>query len=88
MIYLKNVSTLTLNTTKCIQCRKCIEVCPHGVFEVTDKNVQIKNIHACIECGGCVMNCPADALYVEKGVGCGTALIQNKLKKRTFKLFS
>ena len=81
MIYLKNIATLELDTSKCIQCKQCIQVCPRGVFTVCDKVVSIGNIHACIECGACQMNCPTSAIYVQKGVGCGTALIQSKLKK-------
>lgn len=81
MIYLKKPSSLQLHTSKCIQCMRCVEVCPHGVFKVNDNIVSIHNIHACMECGGCQMNCPTSAIYVEKGVGCGSALIQNKLKK-------
>jgi NAD-dependent dihydropyrimidine dehydrogenase PreA subunit len=81
MIYIKNVSTLQLDKSKCISCKNCIHVCPHRVFNINKNQVFIENINACIECGGCQMNCPVEAIQVDKGVGCATAIIQNKLKK-------
>jgi NAD-dependent dihydropyrimidine dehydrogenase PreA subunit len=34
---------------------------------------------ACMECGACAMNCPANAIQVQKGVGCAYAIIMGKL---------
>ena len=34
MKYIKNVTTLKLDNHKCNGCRKCIEVCPHDVYEM------------------------------------------------------
>jgi len=73
--YLNNVTTLTLNTDKCIGCGKCTEVCPHGVFEIADKKALIADKDACMECGACALNCPTNALEVNAGVGCAAAII-------------
>ncbi len=36
--YLEDVATLALDEQKCIGCGLCIEVCPHAVFEMQEKN--------------------------------------------------
>lgn len=77
--YLKNVVTLKLNTEKCTGCGRCKEVCPHEVFELTEKKAVIINRDSCIECGACVNNCPFKALEVNPGVGCASAIIRGWL---------
>ena len=49
--YLENVSTLRLDTEKCIGCGMCAMVCPHGVFTVEERKAQVVDLNACIECG-------------------------------------
>jgi len=36
--YLTNVTTLSLDQTKCNGCRMCEKVCPHGVFAIDHRN--------------------------------------------------
>lgn len=74
-MYLKNVVTLELYEDKCTGCGLCAAVCPHGVFKVEDKAVIIDR-DACIECGACMLNCPVDAIEVNAGVGCATAVLR------------
>lgn len=69
LAYLKNVTTLNLNTEKCTGCRICTEVCPHPVLTMKDKKAVIVNKDACMECGACATNCPASAITVRAGVG-------------------
>jgi len=73
--YLSNVTTLTLDTGKCTGCRRCTEVCPHGVFEISNKRALIVDKDACMECGACALNCPENAIEVNAGVGCAAAII-------------
>ncbi|MCL2336182.1 MAG: 4Fe-4S binding protein [Firmicutes bacterium] len=73
--YLKNVATLSLAAEKCVGCGRCTEVCPHGVFGVTDKKARINDKDHCMECGACALNCPANAISVASGVGCAAAII-------------
>ncbi|MFP3155886.1 4Fe-4S binding protein [Lachnospiraceae bacterium ZAX-1] len=75
--YLKNVATITLSAEKCIGCGKCGEVCPHGVFGFVDKKVRIAQKDLCMECGACALNCPANAIEVNAGVGCASAIIKS-----------
>ena len=78
--YLKNVSTLTLDQDKCTGCRMCTIVCPHRVFSMNSKKAMIVDRDDCMECGACARNCPVEAIFVNAGVGCATAVINSKLK--------
>jgi NAD-dependent dihydropyrimidine dehydrogenase PreA subunit len=75
MYYLKGVTTLQMDTERCVSCRSCLEVCPRAVFAREGREVFIKDKDACIECGACAKNCPASALSVKAGVGCAAAII-------------
>lgn len=69
MEYIKNVVTLKLNLEKCIGCKMCTIVCPHGVFKIENGKSSILNKDKCIECGACASNCPKEAIEVKSGVG-------------------
>jgi NAD-dependent dihydropyrimidine dehydrogenase PreA subunit len=73
--YLKNVTSLVLLQEKCIGCGKREQVCPHGVFNISQGKAQLVEKDLCIECGACALNCPAKALSVNAGVGCAAAII-------------
>ena len=75
--YLKNVATLTFDAEKCTGCGRCTEVCPHGVFVISDKKAYIADKNFCMECGACALNCPAKAIEVNAGVGCAAAIIMS-----------
>ncbi|MCP4682771.1 MAG: 4Fe-4S dicluster domain-containing protein [Desulfobacterales bacterium] len=79
LIYLKDVVTLKLDQSKCVGCGMCLIVCPHTVFGMDNGNVLIEDRDACMECGACAINCPADALTVQAGVGCASAVINAAL---------
>jgi ferredoxin len=82
LIYLKDVVTLRLDTDACTGCGMCMEVCPHGVMEIDEKRVRIRNRDACMECGACSRNCPVGAVSVEAGVGCAAAVINGMLNRQ------
>ena len=73
--YLKNVVSLSLDVEKCNGCSRCIEVCPHVVFDVIDGKARIIDRDVCMECGACALNCAAQAITVNPGVGCAAAFI-------------
>lgn len=77
--YLKNVATLKLIQDKCIGCGMCLNVCPHGVFELKGGKAQILYKDSCMECGACAKNCPFSAIEVKSGTGCAQAIIFGKL---------
>ena len=78
--YLKDVTTLSLHSDKCVGCELCTEVCPHGVFLLNGKKAHIFEKDFCIECGACALNCPAKTIKVKSGVGCAQAFIQGWIK--------
>lgn len=82
LVYIKNVTTLKLDTEKCTGCRMCINVCPHAVFKINNKKAVITYKDHCMECGACSLNCPANALTVRSGVGCAAGIIQSALKQK------
>ena len=75
--YLKNVVTLALDTDTCIGCQRCLEVCPHAVFRISNAKAVIQDRDACMECGACAKNCPVGAIAVDVGVGCAQAIFNS-----------
>ncbi len=80
-IYLKNVVSLEYEPSKCTGCGLCIDVCPHRVFRMEKRKVVIERLDACMECGACALNCKTEALTVNSGVGCATAVIYGFIRK-------
>ena len=83
--YLKNVATLELDAGACIGCGRCLEVCPHQVFELDRQRARIVDLDACMECGACARNCPVTVLRVDAGVGCASGLINEWLRERNIR---
>ena len=79
LIYLKNVTTLSLNKDLCVGCGMCAIVCPQAVMVLENGKAAVSDRDACMECGACAQNCPAGAVYVETGVGCAAAIINSAL---------
>ena len=77
--YLKDVTTLQLDQELCIGCGACEIVCPHAVFQMADGLAQIQDRDACMECGACSLNCETEAISVQSGVGCASAVINAAL---------
>ncbi|MCL2003647.1 MAG: 4Fe-4S binding protein [Oscillospiraceae bacterium] len=77
--YLKDVATLVLDADKCVGCERCVEVCPHGVFDMADHKARLAEKDFCMECGACAKNCPVSAISVDVGVGCAYAFIMGWL---------
>ncbi|MBN2897298.1 MAG: 4Fe-4S binding protein [Clostridia bacterium] len=75
-----DVATLSFEKEKCIGCKRCLEVCPHQVFEMRE-GIELSHKDKCIECGACQMNCPASAITVKVGTGCASAVIKDYLKR-------
>ncbi len=51
--YLANVVTLDLDEKVCNGCGMCVTVCPHRVFEITDRAARIYGDDSCLDCGAC-----------------------------------
>lgn len=77
--YLKDVTTLQLDHSKCNGCGMCTVVCPQDVFTISKGVSAITDRDACMECSACAKNCPREAISVRQGVGCAYAVLMDKL---------
>ena len=81
---------ISTDTTKCVNCNKCVVVCPMGVITMPLNGFPEPTINAfqlCINCGYCVDVCVFDALthkVRKRTADSGAALIRydNIIKKR------
>jgi ferredoxin len=73
-------NTLHYHKDRCINCKRCTQVCPHGVFAEGPEHAELARPTACMECGACAMNCPVQAIEVQSGVGCAWAMISAALR--------
>ncbi len=80
MVHTTLSNTLRYDEARCINCGICLLVCPQGVFGPGDRAVRLVDAEKCMECGACQLNCPANAITVESGVGCATAMIYAALR--------
>ncbi|HBA89363.1 MAG TPA: ferredoxin [Geobacter sp.] len=83
--YLEGVATLELDRALCVGCGRCLEVCPHQVFEMEQKRARLCDRDACMECGACARNCPVAAIRVDAGVGCASGMISEWLRERNIR---
>ena len=65
---------------RCINCKRCTQVCPHAVFAEGKEHVELAQPASCMECGACALNCPVQAIEVQSGVGCAWAMISAALR--------
>lgn len=79
--YIKNVSTLKLESEKCIGCGMCVDVCPHQILLIQNGKAAVRDTDMCMECGACAKNCPTSAISVECGVGCAIAILNGLFRK-------
>lgn len=75
--YLEN--TLMYTPETCNGCARCVQVCPHAVFEMNGRKAMLVRPKRCMECGACQLNCVTGAIAVESGVGCASAMIRAAL---------
>ncbi|MFH0897470.1 MAG: 4Fe-4S binding protein, partial [Candidatus Bathyarchaeota archaeon] len=45
-----------------------------------EKKAALNKPEDCMECGACQLNCPTEAINVDSGVGCASAMIMAVLR--------
>ena len=75
MLAASTINTLQYEPAMCIGCEICVDVCPHAVFAMNHRTAELIHPDACMECGACQLNCPTNAILVESGVRCASAMI-------------
>ena len=73
-------TSLKYDHERCINCKRCTQVCPHGVFAEGKDHAELVQPASCMECGACALNCPVQAIEVQSGVGCAWAIIGAALR--------
>ncbi|MBA7477280.1 hypothetical protein ES707_12685 [subsurface metagenome] len=53
---------IAVNRELCTGCRLCIQVCPKGVFTITNGKSEAVNRNECIICSACYKRCPVKAI--------------------------
>lgn len=56
---------MEIDRDNCINCGKCVEICPVNVFELKKGEPVIENVDDCTLCGVCADQCPEDAIEVQ-----------------------
>lgn len=59
-----------LNTTSCIQCGKCMKICPMNVYRKEDIILPMHEEN-CIQCRLCSKNCPTSSIYINESFANG-----------------
>ena len=76
-------TSLAYDPARCINCKRCTQVCPHGVFAAGTEHVELSRPESCMECGACALNCPVKAISVDTGVGCASGMITEWFRSLT-----
>ena len=72
-----------VSQTRCIQCEKCIKVCPSNVFDPAEDGTPVlSRKEDCQTCFLCEAYCPVDALYVASEAHRSVAVNEEELASR------
>lgn len=83
----------TLDKQACIECEKCHDFCPFGVYELVDFRVRVMNPTQCKNnCPACARNCPAGAIifpkYTHSPINGGVEMEEEAVKLEPKKVYA
>lgn len=61
---------ISVNAVSCTGCRRCVQVCPRGVFSFTEGRAKAIAPEKCVSCKSCYRQCPAGAVRHFDGPEC------------------
>ena len=59
------IPTPKVDKEKCTGCKKCIDICPMGVFEMVKEKSVPKKPEDCVGCRACETSCPSEAITIK-----------------------
>ena len=63
--------SIKINKSKCVGCRKCIEVCPGNLIKIDSGKAFIKRERDCWGCTSCLKECKQEAIEFFLGADIG-----------------
>jgi pyruvate formate lyase activating enzyme len=70
-------------STRCIECKTCLDVCPNGALSFAQEGILIDR-HKCKRCGSCAQECPSNALELLGKKWALDSLIAEVVKDRVY----
>ena len=63
----ESIMNISIESSSCIQCAKCVKVCPCDIFFQKESKdpIELQYMDFCIACGHCVAICPQDCIEHE-----------------------
>lgn len=63
--------SIAINQSKCVGCRKCVEVCPGNLIKIENGKAVIKREKDCWGCTSCLKECSKSAILFFLGADVG-----------------
>lgn len=79
----RNHPEIMFDTSRCILCGRCIEVCPHKASIKQENEIQISR-ELCQGCATCVALCPGEARQITGSIRTVEEVLQEIVKDRLF----
>ena len=71
--------SVRIDYEKCINCKKCYERCPEGLFDLDENGKVFVRYHEeCWFCGSCQMDCPVQTIQVRYSINNKPMFVQKE----------
>ncbi len=57
---------VSVDAGKCEGCEECVNVCPQGVFQMSDSKSDPFQTTECVFCESCIGVCPSSAITIKE----------------------